>query len=75
MKYIAYWEYDFKDADKVLEKLELQEKEIEKFPQKYPKELFPSHETLEGAKGFDIIEATQDQLRNEALFWLPELHA
>ena len=73
MKYIAYWEYDFGDVDKVLEKLELYMEEVEKFPQKYPKELFPEHETLEGAKGFVIIEATPDQLINEALFWLPEL--
>lgn len=65
MKYLDFWEYDPKDLGKVAAKyMELTVK-IEQSPEDYPKIIFQPH-TIGGdvTVGFDIVEATAEQLFN-----------
>jgi len=73
MKYISFMEYRFEDFDKILKKEKLYEEEDKKFPEKYPKSIFPEHDMGGEAKSFEIFEATPEQLINEAAFWTPEI--
>jgi len=73
MKYISFMEYCLEDVDKILEKEKPYVEETRKFPEKYPKELFPAHGMSGEAKDFEVIEATPEQLINEVIFWMPEI--
>jgi len=73
MKYISFMEMCLEDWDKILEKEKPYMEEREKFPEKYPKTLFPEHGMGGEAKVFEVIEATPEQLINEAVFWMPEV--
>jgi hypothetical protein len=73
MKYISFMEYCLEDTDKILEKEKPYMEETKKFPEKYPKTLFPEHGMSGEAKAFEVIEATPEQLINEAIFWMPEV--
>lgn len=49
------------------------QEEREKFPENYTKTLFPEHGMGGEFKSFEVIEATPEQLINEAIFWRPEV--
>lgn len=74
MKYIAFWEFDPEDMDKVIEKnmqvLAAREKGIEKFP----KTLSDSYSIGGEYKGFILYETDDpDQLTNVILHFRPEM--
>ena len=72
MKFIAYWEFNPEDTDKVLSKY-VKMAEIRKKPTDlYPKVLFPSHYTGP-SEGFLIVEGDEHQLANYTLFYFPEM--
>lgn len=73
MKYISFMEYCLEDSDKILKKERLYKEEDKKFPDKYPKSIFPEHDMGGEAKSFEIFEATPQQLLNEVAFWTPEV--
>ena len=73
MKYILFWEFCPEDFDKVIERYIALGKEVEKHPDKYPKTLFPSHSMAGKTKGFEIVEATPEQMTNAIIFWKGDL--
>ena len=74
MKYIVFWEFCPEDFDKVIEKYRKHTEEVEKFPDKYPEVLFPSHSMAGETKGFQVVEATSNQMTNAVLAWRPLLN-
>jgi hypothetical protein len=70
MKYIVFWEFCPEDFDKVLEKYQAFGKEVEKHPDKYPKVIFPSHSMAGETKGFEVVEATEEQMMDDISFWV-----
>ena len=74
MNYIAFWEYDPEDVDKVIEKAKQAIAEREKGTGKFPKFLFPSHEMGGEHKGFAVYEnPTPEQLMNIQIYFAPEM--
>ena len=69
MKYITFFEYCPEDFDKVVETYQAFGKDREKHPEKYPEVIFPSHGMAGRSKGFQIVEATSEQMRTAVLFW------
>lgn len=65
MRYLDFWEYDRKDLEKVAAKFQELTVKSEESPEDYPKSIFGPH-TIGGSitKGFDIVEATPEQLFN-----------
>jgi hypothetical protein len=73
LKYIAYWEGNPYDAEKIMKKTALNMEEAKKEPKKYPKAISANY-NISGRKGFILIEAdNQEQMSNLALFFFPEL--
>ena len=72
MRFIEFWEFCPEDMDKVIDKNKLSAEIRQKEPEKFGDILFPSQATGY-CKGFSIIEATQEQVRNMNVFWFPEL--
>ncbi len=72
MRYIEFWEFCPEDMDKIIAKNKLEADIRQKEPEKFGEVLFPSQVTGY-FKGFSIIEATREQIRNIAMFWFPEL--
>ena len=70
MKYIVFWEFCPKDIDKVMERVQVFGKEVEKNPDKFPKVIFSSHAMGGETKGFEIVEATSEQLTDDMTFWV-----
>ncbi len=70
MKYILLWEFCPEDFDKAVEKHQAYGKDREKHPDKYAEVLFPSHWMAGETKGFEVVEATSEQIKNEMLFWI-----
>jgi hypothetical protein len=44
-------------------------KEVEKHPDKYPRIIFSSHSMAGETKGFEIVEATSEQMTDAIIFW------
>ena len=72
MRYVVFWEFCPEDIDKVLAKNMLMAEIMQKEPEKLGEFLFPPQNTGY-CKGFSITEATPDQVRNNNVFWFPEL--
>ncbi len=72
MRFIEFWEFCPEDMDKVIAKNKLSAEISQKEPEKFGEYLFPS-QAIGYCKGFSIIEATQEQVRNMNVFWFPEL--
>ena len=73
MKYICFWEFKPEDFDKIIEKYKQAMKDREKFPEKFPKILFPPHSLGGEWKGFTIYETdTPEPLLNLVLHYSPE---
>jgi hypothetical protein len=70
VKYIVFWEFCPEDIDKVIKNVKTVAEDREKHPDKYPKSIFPSHEMGGKTKGFEIIEATPQQLIADINSWL-----
>ena len=70
MKFIAFWEWCPEDDDKMRENTNKLIEERKKFPDKYPKILFPGH-VMGYCKGFQIYEANEDQRLNLEWFRYP----
>jgi len=70
MKYIVFWEFCPEDFDKVVERYQALGKEVEKHPDKYGKVLFPGHAMAGETKGFEIVEATSEQMIDDINFWM-----
>ena len=70
MKYILFWEFCPEDNDKVIEMYLALGKEVEKHPDKYPKTIFPSHSMAGKTKGFEIVEATSEQMTHAIIYWM-----
>ena len=70
MKYIVFFEFCPEDFNKVIEKFLEFAEDSEKHPEKYPEILFPSHSMAGETKGFEVVEATPDQIANDTLFWM-----
>ncbi len=70
MKYIVHWEFCPEDFDKVIKKVLEFAEDSEKHPEKNPEILFPSHSMAGKTKGFEVVEATSDQIANDTLFWM-----
>lgn len=74
MKYIAFWEFNPEDMDKVIEKNSQVLAEREKEPEKYPKTLSESYSIGGEYKGFILFETDDpDQLTNIILHFRPEM--
>jgi hypothetical protein len=73
MRYIAFWEFDSDDFDRVLKLSQAWDEEVKKHHEWYPKFVFPSQTYIDGhAKGFYIIEGEHTQLRRMSHFAFPE---
>ena len=70
MKYIVFWEFCPEDIDKVLERYLASGEEVEKHPDKYPRVIFSSHSMAGETKGFEVVEATSEQMTNDITFWM-----
>ena len=70
MKYIVFWEFCPEDIDKAVEKHQAFGKEVEKHPDKYPEILFPSHWMAGETKGFEVVEATSEQMTEDINAWM-----
>ncbi len=70
MKYILFWECCPEDFDKLIEKHQAFGKDREKHPDKYAEVLFSSHLMAGETKGFQVVEATSEQIRNGMVFWM-----
>ncbi len=70
MKYIVFWEFCPEDFDKVIERYLAFGKEVEKHPDKYPKVIFSSHSMAGETKGFEVVEATSEQIADDVLYWM-----
>jgi hypothetical protein len=70
MKYIVFWEFCPEDLDKVLERVQAFGKDGEKHPDKYPKVIFSSHSMAGETKGFEIVEATLEQMTEDITFFI-----
>ena len=71
MKYIVFWEFCPEDIDKAVEKfIEFNTVERKKHPDKYPKIIFPTHSMAGETKGFEVVEATSEQIVNHILPWM-----
>ena len=70
MKYIVFWEFCPEDFDKVIERYLAFGKEVEKHPDKYPKVIFSSHSMAGETKGFEVVEATSEQMTDDINFWM-----
>ena len=76
MKYLVLNVYNKEDYPKISEKGKQLSREREKYPDKYPPHIFPPHTITGGlgeAKAIAIVEATEEQIMNELLFWRPIL--
>ncbi|MEM2841775.1 MAG: DUF3303 family protein [Thermoproteota archaeon] len=70
MKFIAFWEFNAEDTNKVIEKFKVQVAEAEKFP----KTIFGPYNFIGETKGFTILETDDpDKLMNSAIYYDPEL--
>jgi hypothetical protein len=69
VKYIEFWEFCPKDFDEVIERFIAFGKEVEKHPDKYPEILFSSHGMAGETKGFEVVEATSEQIEDDIIFW------
>ena len=76
MKFIAYWEGNPYDAEKIMKKtmnLEQTAKMNIEEAKKYPKSISANY-NISGRRGFMLIEADNDeQMMNLALYFFPEL--
>ncbi len=70
MKYIVFWEFCPEDFDKVLENVQTFSKDSEKHPDKYPEVIFSTHSLAGETKGFEIVEATVEQMADDIAFWV-----
>ncbi|MFX0201505.1 MAG: DUF3303 domain-containing protein [Candidatus Hodarchaeota archaeon] len=74
MKYIAFFELDPEDFEKVIEKYRQGLAEIEKGTEKYPKPLSEPYGMGGEFKGFQLYETDNpEQLVNLALYYAPEM--
>ncbi len=74
MKYLVLNVYKKEDYPEVSEKGRLLNLEREKHPDKYPPHILPPHTITGGlgdAKSIAIVEATEEQIMNELVFWRP----
>ena len=71
MKYAVFSEYNPIYRDKIMERAEEWQKDREKNPDKYPTQIFESHNLGGGTKGIGIVEATYEQLMNLRHIWMP----
>jgi hypothetical protein len=74
MKYLVLNVYNKEDYPKISEKGKQLTKLREKYPNKYPPHIFPPHTITGGlgeAKAIAIVEASEEQIMNELLFWRP----
>lgn len=74
VKYIAFFELDPEDFEKVIEKYRQGLAEIEKGTEKYPKPLSEPYGMGGEFKGFQLYETDNpEQLVNLALYYAPEM--
>ena len=76
MKYLVLNVYNKEDYPEISKKGVQLSKLREKYPDKYPPHIFPPHTITGGlgeAKAIAIVEATEEQIMNELLFWRPVL--
>ena len=74
MKYIAFFELDPEDFDKVIEKYRQVLAETEKGTEKYPKALSKPYGMGGEFKGFQLFETDDpEQMANIALHYAPEM--
>lgn len=74
MKYIMYWEYDPENHDKVIEKLKKFREAIKKNPDKFPKFISKNYASIDGPKGFQLIETdNEEHLANFSAYYMPEV--
>ena len=73
MKYIMFWEFCPENLDKVIKKSLKRTQNVEKNPEKYAKTLYPSHSLGGQTKGFSIVDATPEHVREIVLYYLPEM--
>ena len=74
MKYLVLNVYNKEDYPEISKKGIQLSKLREKYPDKYPPHIFPPHTITGGlgkAKAIAIVEATEEQIMNELLFWRP----
>jgi hypothetical protein len=75
MKYLKFWEFvsgvTMKEA--IQKNIEYSE-EVKKNPDKYPQVLYAGGIIVVGGgkaiKGFEVLEATEEQVMNDVLYWL-----
>ena len=72
MRCVLFFEFEETDAEKVYERRDKILAEIEKNPNKYPKDVFPAQGYLFGKpSGFMVVEGTTEQLFNYTQAWVP----
>ena len=71
MKYAIFSHYQPIHRDKIMERAAIFQKDKKENPDKYPKQIFESHNLGGGTKAIQIVEATYDQLLNLRDCWMP----
>ena len=70
VKYVVFWEFCPEDIDKAIKNVQVIAKDREKHPDKYPKSIFSSHSLAGETKGFEVVEATPQQMINDINAWI-----
>jgi hypothetical protein len=70
-----FWEYEFENHEKVMEKLKNFREARNKNPDKFPKFISKNYAMLEGPRGFQLIETENEKhLANFVLHYQPEVY-
>ncbi len=75
MKFITYWQFRRENDDKVIAKNRSFAEERKRFPDKFPKVVYPAHMMGIGDKSFSVYETDDErQLQNLIMHYFPEVN-
>ena len=73
--FIIFWQFSREDDDKVVAKNRSLVEEKKKFPDKFPKVVYPAHMMGVGEKAFSVYETDDErQLQNLIMHYFPEVY-
>jgi len=75
VKFITFWQFSREDDDKVVAKNRSLVEEKKKFPDKFPRVVYPAHMMGIGDKSFSVYEADDErQFQNLIMHYFPEVY-
>jgi len=73
VKYVIFWETTPEDMEKSIAKFVKRQQMRKEHPERYDKHLTTDYSIGGQLKGLRIVEATPEQVRENIVYWLPEL--